>query len=69
LPFSPRAQARLTGSEEGREIAFSYRFNHLNRNQFVELSGQVAIVAQQYLNLILQACLENACLSPRVLLA
>ena len=40
-----RAQARLAGAEEGREVALAHRLNHLHRHQFVVLAAQIAVVA------------------------
>ncbi len=66
--FTARAQARLAGAEEGREVALAHRLNHLHRHQFVVLAAQIAVVAEQHLDAILQPGAGHALGSPAVLL-
>lgn len=62
-----RTQARLAGAEEGRQVALAHRLNHLHRHQFVVLAAQIAVVAEQHLDAILQPGAGHALGSPAVL--
>ena len=49
-----RFQPVGTGAEIGRQVAVADRFDHLDRNQPVELPGQVTVVLLQQGDLIVQ---------------
>ena len=61
-------QTRLTGTEKRWQVALADGFDHLNRDQFVVNPGQIAVVAEQHLNAILQPCPDDPRGGPVVLL-
>ncbi len=63
-----RTQTRLAGAEKCWQVALTDGLNHLNRHQLVVDPGQIAVVAEQHLNTILQPCPGDARGGPVVLL-
>src|SRR5690606_8024312 len=53
-------QTRLAGAEKCWQVALTDGLNHLNRHQLVVDPGQIAVVAEQHLNTILQPCPGDA---------